>query len=313
MSKSKSGNPKKNKAVKSVKDIKPQAPVDTKAVAVIEPPPHKVARSPLNFDWIKFENNLITENLIETVREHTEIIHTLLTSRRKLDIQIASELAILRNQFLAYAAKNELGKAGADEAFGEYVQAVFDIKASRASEYIRVAGKKALQDLKLPISSLCELARLNDEALNEFLEGYPPEELENMTFREVQVLVQDNNENRVTRKTTKSSRGGGGTSSGGVSKSTTAKVSASNRPTTNEQENVAIDIQNMTEVITGQVETSENIEDATVLRMSAIANLRVAFSELKNAVDKLGLDQITADLLAEISKYYESAQKKGGV
>ena len=306
MSKSKSGNPKKNKAVKSVKDIKPQAPVDTKAVAVIEPPPHKVARSPLNFDWIKFENNLITENLIETVREHTEIIHTLLTSRRKLDIQIASELAILRNQFLAYAAKNELGKAEADEAFGEYVQAVFDIKASRASEYIRVAGKKALQDLKLPISSLCELARLNDEALNEFLEGYPPEELENMTFREVQVLVQDNNENRVTRKSTKSN-------GGGVSKSTTPKVSASNQPSPSEKENAAIDIQNMTEVITGEVETSESIEDATVLRMTAIANLRVAFSDLKNAVDKLGLDQITTDLLAEISKYYESAQKKGGV
>ena len=52
MSKNKNPNPKK--AVKSVKDIKPQAPVNTTAVAVIEPPAHTVARSPLNFEWIKF-------------------------------------------------------------------------------------------------------------------------------------------------------------------------------------------------------------------------------------------------------------------
>ena len=78
------------KAVKAVSDIKPQAPVLSKAVALVEDK-SSVARSPMNFDWIEFDNSLISKELIEAVREHTEIIHTLLTSRRKLDIQIASE------------------------------------------------------------------------------------------------------------------------------------------------------------------------------------------------------------------------------
>lgn len=149
MSKNKSPNQKK--AVKAVADIKPQAPVDTNAVAVVEAQP-TVARTPISFEWIEFENKLITANLIETVKEHTEIINTLLISRRKVDIQIANELALLRNQFLGYATKNGLTKSESDEAFGEYVQAVFNIKSSRASEYIRVASKPVLQDLRLTIN-----------------------------------------------------------------------------------------------------------------------------------------------------------------
>ena len=100
MSKSKKGNPKQKKTVKSVSDIKPQAPVDTKAVDLFVNQ-STVARTPISFEWIEFSNSLITKSLIETVREHTEIIHTLLTTRRKLDLQIASELAILRNQFVS--------------------------------------------------------------------------------------------------------------------------------------------------------------------------------------------------------------------
>lgn len=304
MSKSKKGNPNQKKAVKSVSDIKPQAPVDTKAVDLFVSQ-STVARTPISFEWIVFSNSLITKNLIETVREHTEIIHTLLTTRRKLDLQIASELAILRNQFLAYAAQNGLGNTEAEGAFGEYVQAVFNIKGSRASEYIRVASKKALQNLKLPISSLCELARLNDEALKQFLVDFPPEEIANMSFREVQILVKDNNENKVVRQTTKSS--GSGSGGGGYAKTSTASI----QPSPTHQAATPIDIEDTAEVITGEVEpaTDPTEED----RLIAAANLRVAFSELKAAVDKLGFDQITTDLLAEISQYYEFAQKKGGV
>lgn len=315
MSKSKKGNPNGKKAVKAVSDIKPQAPVDTKDLAVIEPPVHTVARTPINLEWIEFENNLITTDLIETVKEHTEIIHTLLTSRRKLDLQIASELAMLRNQFLAYATKNSLGKTEADEAFGEYVQAVFNIKASRAAEYIKVAQKKVLHDLKLSISSLCELARLNDEALKQFLIDYPPEEIGNMGFREVQILVKDNNENSVTRKTTKSSGGGGG--SGSYSKAPAPTVAASIPPSSTTHSSTVIDIEDTAEVITGEVEpatiTTDPVELTEQDRLIAAMNLKVAFGELKAAIDKLGLDKVTTDLFTEISQYFESAQKKGGV
>ena len=300
---------------KAVSDIKPQAPVDTKAVAVaVVETKTTVARTPISFEWIEFENKLITANLIETVKEHTEIINTLLISRRKVDIQIANELALLRNQFLGYATKNGLTKSESDEAFGEYVQAVFNIKSSRASEYIRVASKPVLQDLKLTISSLCELARLNDEALNQFLVDYPPEEIANMSFNEVQILVQENNENRIVRKTTKAI-GGGGSRGGGTktSKSITAPANTQTSQSTQAAETIVTE-EDTTEVITGEVEPAT---DATELneqdRLIAAANLRVAFGELKSAVDKFGLDKITTDLLAEISKYFESAQKKGGV
>lgn len=311
MSKNKTPNPKK--AVKSVSDIKPQAPVDTKAVAVVETK-STVARTSISFEWIEFENKLITANLIETVREHTEILHTLLISRRKVDIQIANELALLRNQFLGYATKNGLSKTESDEAFGEYVQTVFNIKSSRASEYIRVASKQALQDLKLSISSLCELARLSDEALTQFLVDYPPEELANMSFNEVQILVQENNENRVVRKSTKSSGGGG--HSGSWTKtptSTTAPANIQSRQST--QTAAPIDAEEETaEVIVGVVESATDTTELSEQdRLIAAANLRLAFGELKTAIDKLGLDKITKDLLAEISNYFESAQKKGGV
>lgn len=314
MSKNKNPNPKK--AVKAVADIKPQASVDTKAVAVVEEP-HQIARATVDFEYADFENNLISKDLIEVVREHTEKIHYLLTARRKCDLQIASELSLLRNQFLGYATKNGLDKSKADEAFGEYVQVVFDIKASRASEYIRVANKKSLNGLKLPISSLVELSRLNDEALEEFLKGWPEEEIATMTFREVQVLVRDNNENKIVRQT-KKSVGGGGNSGGSWTKvSTSTTIPASTQSSPSMQVSAPTDFEKTAEVITGEVDpatpTTETNEPTEQDRLIAAANLRVAFGELKTAIDKLGLDKITTDLLAEISQYYESTHKKGGV
>jgi hypothetical protein len=305
---SKSKNPNQKKAVKAVVDIKPQTPVDIKAVAALEDQ-YQIARAKVDFEYADFENNLISKDLIEVVREHTEKIHYLLTTRRKCDLQIASELSLLRNQFLGYATKNGLDKTKADEAFGEYVQVVFNIKASRASEYIRVANKKILKDFKLPISSLVELSRLNDEALEEFLQGWPEQEIATMTFREVQVLVRDNNENKIVRQTTKTNSGRGG---GWTKNPASITVSANIHPST--QVAAKADIEEAAEVIMGEVEPiQESIEPNEQDRLIAAANLRVAFAELKTTVDKLGLDKITTNLLSEISQYYESAQKKGGV
>lgn len=306
----------KNKVEKATINKQPQAPVETKELAVVEFQPSTVDRSPLNFEWIEFENQLITKKLIETVREHSEIIHTLLIRKQRVDIQIANEMAILRNQFLAYAAKNNLEKTDADGAFYEYAETVFNLKKTRVDEYIRVAQKKALQDLKLPISSLCELARLNDEALEEFLKGWPEEEIATMTFREVQVLVRDNNENKVIRQTTKSSGGGG--SGGGWTKTPTSTTAPSSiQPSLSTQGAAPVDIEDTAEVITGEVEPAQETVEPTEPNehelLIAAANLRVAFSELKTAVEKLGLDKHTSDLLAEIAQYYESASKKGDV
>ncbi len=165
--------------------------------------------------------------------------------------------------------------------------------------------------MKLPISSLVELSRLNDEVLEEFLKGWPEEEIATMTFREVQVLVRDNNENKVVRQTTKSVGGGG---SGWTKTPTSPTVPSSIQPNPSTQVAVLADLENMAEVITGEVESATETSELNEQdRLIAAANLRVAFSELKTAINTLGLDKITTDLLAEIAQYYESAQNKGGV
>lgn len=124
----------------------------------------------------------------------------------------------------------------------------------------------------------------------------------------MQILVQENNENRIIRKTTKAS-GGGIKNSKSITVPANTQTSESTqaaKPIVNEEDT--------TEVITGEVEpVTDAIELNEQDRLIAAANLRVAFGELKSAVDKFGLDKITTDLLAEISKYFESAQKKGGV
>lgn len=301
----------KKKDIKTTTEIVPQAPVAKKQVTAIEAQP-MIARSPLNFEWVEFKNELITKPLIEAVREHTEIIHTLLTTRRKLDIQIAQHLSMLRNQFLAYAAQNGLGKTEAEDAFGEYVQNVFNIKSSRASEYIRVANKKSLEGLKLPISSLCELARLEDATLDEFLKGWPPEDIATMTFREIQMLVRDNNENRVHRNSKE--RLESNTTESFPTHSASKTNASSAQPI---QNSIAQDID---EMISGEVETLESPDETDLSNdltpqdlLILSANLRVAFHELKPAIEKMGLDKTTSDLLTEIIQFFESTSKNGGV
>jgi hypothetical protein len=85
-----------------------------------------------------------------------------------------------------------------------FVQEVFDIKESRANEYIRVTKRKELEGLKLTISNLIELSRLPEDALGEFLEEHPAEELAEMSWRKMQALVRENNENSRPQKATSS-------------------------------------------------------------------------------------------------------------
>lgn len=250
----------------------------------------------------QFESKFITTDLISEIKETTEEIQTLLTSKSKIDIRIGEALATLKGQFTAYGHQKKISAKDAEQAFGEFVQEVFDIKESRANEYIRVTKRKELEGLKLTISNLIELSRLPDDTLGEFLEEHPAEELAEMSWRKMQALVRENNENSRP----KSSPSGGGRSAS--NSADTYKAPVTPAPTSsqaNPERDLAVlmdddDSGDTTEII-GVV-----IESPTV----AIAKLRSAFESFKQAFESEQLNQDAETLLTEIKEWHSHLAKK---
>lgn len=56
----------------------------------------------------QFESKFITTDLISEIKETTEEIQTLLTSKSKIDIRIGEALATLKGQFTAYGHQKKL-------------------------------------------------------------------------------------------------------------------------------------------------------------------------------------------------------------
>lgn len=251
----------------------------------------------------QFESTFITKDLISEIRETTEEIQTLLISKSKIDIRIGEALATLKSQFTAYAHQKKLDAKDAELAFGEFVQAVFDIKDSRANEYIRVTKRKELEGMKLPISSLIELARLPGDSLTEFLEEFPAEEMAEFSVRKMQALVRDRNEN--SRPKVSSSGGGGGNSaSRSADTDKTPSASAPVLPQGNPERELAVlmadDSDDATEIV-GMV-----VDTPTV----ATAKLRSAFESFKQSFESEQLTQDAETLLTEIQKWHSHLTKK---
>ncbi len=158
-----------------------------------------VAEIPVKIE-INFESGLITAELIKVVRPSVGRIQTLLKSQTRTTLRIADELAALQAQFHSFAVKKKSTKEEADAAFSEFVEQVFNLKASRAKEYVRVANKELVRSLQLPISHLCELARVPDESLKELLEDNSEEKLLELNFRSVQALANKYNDNARNKK-----------------------------------------------------------------------------------------------------------------
>lgn len=148
-----------------------------------------------------FKSTLITPELLKAIKPTAESIQTLLGSQAKIELRLGEELFKLKNQILAFATKRKLSSKEAAEAFNEFIQETFNLGSTRAEEYIKVANKKDLHGLKLPISSLVELARLPDDSLKRVLKDTPQPKLAEMSFRGVQALVRENNENKRERAT----------------------------------------------------------------------------------------------------------------
>lgn len=250
----------------------------------------------------QFESKFITKDLISEIKETTEEIQTLLTSKSKIDIRIGEALATLKSQFTAYGHQNKISAKDVEQAFGEFVQAVFNIGDTRANEYIRVTKKKELEGLKLPISNLVELSRLPDESLAEFLEEHPAEELSQLSFRKMQALVRENNENSRPQKVSSSS--GGRSASPGVEKEDTPSTHTPVLPHGNPERELTVlmddDSEDATEIV-GII-----VDSPTV----ATAKLRSAFESFKQAFESEPLTQDAESLFTEIKEWHSHLAKK---
>lgn len=224
----------------------------------------------------QFDSKFITKDLISEIRETTEEIQTLLTTKSKIDIRIGEGLATLKSQFTAYAHQKKISAKDAEQAFGEFVQTVFNIGDTRANEYIRVTKKKELEGLKLPISNLVELSRLPDDTLAEFLAQHPAEELSKLSFRKMQTLVRENNENSRPKI---SSSGGGGSASRSVEVAEAPSASAATLPQGNPQRELSVLMDDDSEDVQEIVGTV--IENPIV----ATAKLRSAFESFKQTFE----------------------------
>jgi hypothetical protein len=75
----------------------------------------------------------------------------------------------------------------------------FKLGLSRTNEYIRLAERKDLHEIDLPISVLVELSRLDESKLKEFLKSKPVDELREVSFAKVKKLIRGENTNKRER------------------------------------------------------------------------------------------------------------------
>lgn len=139
--------------------------------------------------------------------------------------------------------------------------------------------------------------------MGEFLEEHPAEELAEMSWRKMQALVRDNNENSRPKS---SPSGGGGRSASNSADTNKAPVTpAPALSQANPERDLAVlidddDSGDTTEII-GVV-----IESPTV----AIAKLRSAFESFKQAFESEQMNQDAETLLTEIKEWHSHLAKK---
>lgn len=147
----------------------------------------------------EYKSTFIDSNLCRLVKNNTELVRDAMAQKGQANILIGKHLGTLKSQFekIAKDRKNQQGTAA--KAFNEYVQVQFDIKANRASEYLKVTELFSGHKVNLEISKLVELSRLEKPALNAFLKKYPENVLAKMSYRKVRDLVRPENINKRTK------------------------------------------------------------------------------------------------------------------
>lgn len=136
-----------------------------------------------------------------TIRKITKILIT----ETRTAIDLGNQLGVLYEQFVEHFCKKgrtELLERKGKIAFFNFIQFRFKLAKGRASEYMKVAERKDIRRLRLPMGALIELSRLNEEALKELLKAYPTSELRTQSIREIKARVKVANPNKKDRKAT---------------------------------------------------------------------------------------------------------------
>lgn len=157
-----------------------------------------------------YESELLAADLLGQLRTDINAVHRLIKSGTEHDKEIAKHLYQLSVRLKSMASKKygeqkRLIQKQTNMAIKELAKKDFHYKPSRALEFVRLGKNGAVMKLKMRISHLVELSRLNEVDLKALLKVKPENELDKLSFREIQLLVKEfNSAKRKTKVKTKS-------------------------------------------------------------------------------------------------------------
>lgn len=145
---------------------------------------------------------LITENVLVSVSKTVSAIDRALSSERKTSVNLGGLLLKLKGEFSVQVRKETyrvLSDKKVSWAFHHFIRVRFKLQKSRTDELIRLAERKDLHGIELPVSALVELSRLDEGKLEEFLAEHPVDDLQELPVSKIKKLVRGENTNKRER------------------------------------------------------------------------------------------------------------------
>lgn len=152
-----------------------------------------------------YKSELLTSEVLAQLKPNMDKVNDLIKSGTDHDKEIAEHLFKISVQLNNSASKiygddKKAINKNSKEAIRELAKKDFNFKPSRAFEYIRLAKSEPVMKLKLSISHLIELSRLNEVDLQNLLKEKQEKDLAKMKFLQIQTLVKDFNSSKRKSK-----------------------------------------------------------------------------------------------------------------
>lgn len=153
-----------------------------------------------------YKSELLTSEVLTLLKPNMDKVNDLIKSGTDHDKEIAEHLFKISVQLNNFASKlhgddKKAINKNSKEAIRELAKKDFNFRPSRAFEYIRLAKSESVMKLKLSISHLIELSRLNEVDLQNLLKEKQEKDLAKMKFLQIQTLVKDFNSSKRKSKT----------------------------------------------------------------------------------------------------------------
>jgi len=111
---------------------------------------------------------------------------------------VGQKLANIHQLFCKHIPPTKINSNLGETLFYRFISQEFGLQKTRTNEYIYLSQRQDVNQLKMPVSALIELTRLNSSQVKVFLKKNP--DLETYSFREIQSLIKDANPNKRKRK-----------------------------------------------------------------------------------------------------------------